>query len=133
MNIVGLVGTAACDPKITTLGTTKVVNFLIKVQGAGDWNKTEGKARDGYFAVEAWGNLASTLEDQIKKGSNLSISGTLKQSSWFDAEGNSKEKIKVVITSFFFVPIDPSQFQNSDLASIDDEDEEGHPYDPFAV
>lgn len=126
MNIVGLLGKISTEVGVKPVGNTKVANFLLSVRGAGKWNRDEETHNYGSFAIEAWGKLAETLEKHCSKGTIISISGALKQDTWED-NGNTRERVKIVITSFNFVNSDPEAFvagtdteeDSTDLASID--------------
>jgi single-stranded DNA-binding protein len=122
MNIVGIMGKITTEPNIKAVGKSTVATFLISVRGAGSWSRGEGQATYGSFAVEAWGNNATTIQKFCKKGTIISISGSLKQDTWLDGSV-SKEKVKISVNSFQFVSNDPEEFTSSkDVESTEGQD-----------
>lgn len=52
-----------------------------------------------YFNVTIWGNTANNLKDRLKKGTQIVVSGYLKQDRWKDQQGNNRDRISVVAES----------------------------------
>jgi single-strand DNA-binding protein len=117
MNIVGIMGKIISDPISRPVGKSTVVSFLLSVKGAGNWNKGDGATGYGSFSVEAWGNNATTIEKFCKKGTIISVSGSLKQDSWQDGN-TTRERTKIVLNSFHFVNNDPEEFISEKDAEV---------------
>lgn len=130
MTNASLFGKINTEVTARTVGSYKVVSFLLAVPGAGKWNKTTGKTEWASFAVEAWGKTAETIEKHCSKGTNIAISGSLKLDTWTDNTGTEKERVKIVVTDFRFLPSTPESFISKDEAANEDEETE-HTVDPF--
>lgn len=85
LNAVNLVGRLTKDPEMqyTKSGTamTKMSianNYIVK---SGDETRNEVN----YFDVTVWGNQATNCEKYLKKGSQVIISGELRQDRWTDS------------------------------------------------
>lgn len=56
-----------------------------------------------YFDVVVWGNLGINCEKYLKKGSQVCVSGSLKQQRWTDNQsGQVRSKIEIVAQSVQF-------------------------------
>jgi single-strand DNA-binding protein len=68
----------------------KVCNFSIATNE--DWydaSNTKQKKTE-WHTIECWNQEAIDCEQRLSKGSRVSITGTLKLSTWKDKEGNEK-------------------------------------------
>jgi single-strand DNA-binding protein len=52
-----------------------------------------------FFKVEAWDKQAEIINEYARKGSELLVMGELKQERWTNSNGESKEKVKLVVQS----------------------------------
>lgn len=120
MTNLSVFGKINTDITAKTIGSYRVVSFLIGVPGAGKWNKTTGKTEWASFPVEAWGKKAETIEKHCSKGTNIAISGSLKLDTWTDASGIEKERVKIVLSEFKFLPSTPENFVSGE--EIEEED-----------
>lgn len=105
MNKVILVGRTTKDIELKEIkgskskGTedTVVANFTLAV---GD-RKSEETA---FVNCVAWGKLADTLEQYIKKGMPIQLWGRLKTHDYEDKDGNRRFVTEVVVEGFEFCP-----------------------------
>lgn len=85
MNKVILVGRLTKDAEIRTTQTgKKVASFSIAVD---DGKDTSGQRLTSYFNCTAWDSLADLIEQYVKKGHRLAITGKLQNRSWDKPDG----------------------------------------------
>lgn len=93
MNTVTIDGTAYFGkdktPKInTTAGGLSVLNFTV-----GFW---QGKDQDkGYVEVTCWEQLAENVNESIRHGDRVVVTGRLQHRKWVTAEGANLSKLSV--------------------------------------
>ena len=93
MNKVHLVGRCGRDPKMKYFESGKVVcNFAIAVNR----NTSNRDDPPDWFDLELWDKTAEVASNYVKKGSLISISGSLKFDRWSDRT-TSDERQKPVI------------------------------------
>ena len=92
INKVFIVGRLVRDPEFKKLNESGVVNFSIAVNG---YKKDEVSFLD----CQAWSKLAEIVEKYAKKGTQVAIDGTLKQSTWKDSGGSTRSKIVINCTA----------------------------------
>ena len=106
MNKVILVGRTTKDIELREIngikskGTadTVVANFTLAV----DDRKSDETA---FVNCVAWGKLAETLEQYIKKGMPIQLWGRLRTHDYEDKDGNRRFITEVVVEGFEFCPI----------------------------
>ena len=104
-NSVQLMGHVVRDPEMKYIPSgSAVINFTLAVSRR--FKKADGqKASDTTFVdCEAWDTGAETLAKYTKKGDPLFIVGSLKMDSWENAEGQKRNKMKVRVSTFQFLP-----------------------------
>ena len=85
MNKVILVGRLTKDAEIRTTQTgKKIASFSIAVD---DGKDSSGQRLTSYFNCTAWDSLADLVEQFIKKGHRLAITGKLQNRSWDKPDG----------------------------------------------
>lgn len=102
MNKVILVGRTAKDIEIREIkskgkDTTVVANFTLAV----DDRKSDEVA---FISCVAWGKLAETLEQYIKKGMPVQLWGRLRTRDYEDKDGNRRFVTEVLVEGFEFCP-----------------------------
>jgi single-strand DNA-binding protein len=93
MNQVNLVGRLTADPELTHVGAkeTPLCKFRIAV------NRRRGENRAvAFLDCDSWGRVAEIVAEYTQKGSELRVSGYLRQDSWKDDNDNNRSKIVVV-------------------------------------
>lgn len=61
-------------------------------------NEETGKYEDSatsWWTVKAWGNLATQTKNNIKKGQEIIVVGTIYEDRWTDKNGNEKSSYEV--------------------------------------
>ena len=93
MNQVNLVGRLTADPEFSHVGAkeTPLCKFRLAV------NRRRGENRTvAFLDCDAWGRVAEILSEYTQKGSELRVSGYLRQDSWKDDNDNNRSKLVVV-------------------------------------
>ena len=108
-----LIGNLTRDPESrkTSKGTI-LVNFTLAVNDGYGSNKAVD-----FIKCTAWKKTAEAILNYCQKGSKLAVEGKIKQQSWKDKEGNSKEKVYVNVQQVFFLNTrsqGQSQIQDND-------------------
>lgn len=92
--------------KVNTATGFTVKPFSIAVTR--EYRNAEGKTVEvSYFDVEAFGNLAESIENWGERGRGVRIVGRMKQERWEDAEGKSHSRVKVIAEHIDFKPKKP--------------------------
>lgn len=102
MNKVILVGRTTKDIEIREIKvkgkeTALVANFTLAV----DDRKSDETA---FVSCVAWGKLAETLEQYIKKGTPIQLWGRLRTHDYEDKDGKRRFVTEVVVEGFEFCP-----------------------------
>jgi len=102
VNKVILIGFAGQDPEIkSTQDGKKIANFSIGISESWkDKNSGEKKSKTEWVNIAAFGNIASVIENYVKKGSKVYVEGALQTTNYVDANGVKKFATKVVLQGF---------------------------------
>ncbi len=114
LNKVLLIGHVGRDPvlKYTPNGTA-VANFSVatnEVYGSGDDRKTKTE----WHTIVAWGKLAETVNNLVKKGQLIYIEGKISSREWNDNSGNKRTFYEIVMRDFSLLQRKDSSFQSSE-------------------
>lgn len=127
LNRVLLIGNMTRDPQLSYLPSQTAVCEFGLAMGR------KFKKQDGTWAEETcfvdcqmFGKRAETIQKYFKKGSPIFIAGRLKLDSWQTQDGSKRQKLRVLVENFEFLPNGqkPNQ-QGGDTAS-----EPGDDYEP---
>lgn len=92
MNQVNLIGNLTKDLELRATSTgTNITSFNLAVR--------RDKDNTDFIPCSAFGKTAELLSKYCSKGSKLAITGTLRQSSYTDKEGNKKSSMSVLVSS----------------------------------
>jgi single-strand DNA-binding protein len=97
MNKVMVIGFVERDPEVgRTAHGQAVASFSVSTQRR--WTTNAGEARESteWFNVIAWGRLAETMGQRLRKGQRIYAQGHLQTRSWQDAEGQRHVRTEVV-------------------------------------
>lgn len=98
MNQVFLSGRCAQEPNVRDVGEQKVVTVRLannrSYKKGDDW-----KEETTYVDCEAWGRLAESIANNVRKGTALTVNGRLKTDEW-EQDGQKRSKIKVVVNDY---------------------------------
>lgn len=103
-NIVVIEGGVVRIPELKyTSGGLAMTNFPIAVQSV-SFKEGNPEKEVSYFDVYAWGNLAEICSTYLKKGTQLMVSGKLKQSRWESSDGKKHSKVQIMAKEVKFLP-----------------------------
>jgi single-strand DNA-binding protein len=99
MNNVNLIGRLGRDPEVRFTGSGKAVaNFSIAVDdGYGE------KKITSWVPVVAWEKTAELVQQYVVKGSQVAVSGQLRQRNWEDRDGNKRTVLEVIARQIDFL------------------------------
>lgn len=96
INSVCLAGRLGADPELRyTPGGTAVLNMRMATTYSFK-ERDEWKQRTDWHNVVVWGKVAEILSKDLRKGSHVSISGSLQSSSYEDKSGVKRYKTEVI-------------------------------------
>ena len=122
LNKVMVIGYLGRDPEMRFTPSGKsVTNFSVACNRS--WKNAEGEkiTETEWFNVLAWGSLAETSKQFLKKGSLVYVEGRLQSRSWQDKEGRPHKSVEIVAQDIIALST-PS----NDKDSV--EDSEGYPF-----
>jgi len=147
-NKVVLMGNLTRDPELrTTPNGHNVASFSLAVNRT--WRNANGEQQEAvdYVDCNIWGKPAEIINQYMRKGSGILVSGRLQQRSW-EQEGQKRNKIEVVVEDFNFVgggdsnsvgggggssvPNSPSQAQSAPSSSSSSSNSSSKPDDKKA-
>jgi single-strand DNA-binding protein len=95
---VTVIGNLTADPELrfTSTGTPVATFTVASTERA--LNKETGKYEDSgtlFLRINCWRDLAEHVAESAQKGTRVMVSGSLKQRSWEDKEGNKRTSYEV--------------------------------------
>ncbi|MFN3603321.1 MAG: single-stranded DNA-binding protein [Leptonema sp. (in: bacteria)] len=90
-------GNLVQDPEMRAVGDNqKVTQFVIAVN--------HGQKGDlvSFFPVEVWGRNAENCKKYLRKGSRVTLIGSLRQDRWTDDKGQVHSRIKIIASQIRF-------------------------------
>ena len=110
-------GNLTRDPETKSISTGRILTtFSIACNhpGSGYSNKEGGVS---YFLIECWDKLAENCAMYLKKGSKVTVQGSLREDRWKDGEGKTRSKVKIVAQSVRFDSVKRHQEDGSSSQS----------------
>lgn len=105
LNSVLLEGNLVRDPESTTTPRGSVVTNFSVASNRFFKQDDQVEKETSYFQVEAWGKLAQSCFEILKKGRGVRVVGRLKQDRWIGADGKQNARVKIVAEHVEFKPI----------------------------
>jgi single-strand DNA-binding protein len=116
VNKIILIGNVGKDPEMRyTPSGQAVTKFSLATTRKWKNNDGEPKSRTTWFNIEAWGRMAETLNEYVKKGSRLYVEGRLEVDE-YDKDGEKKYFTKVVVGEFQFLSSRDSEEPEEELS-----------------
>jgi single-strand DNA-binding protein len=98
LNTVAIIGRLGADPEIRyTPSGVPIANFRIAVNEFWTGQNGEKQERTHWFSCIAWKNLAEVAEKYLSKGSQIGISGSLRQKTWQTDAGETRSMVEIVV------------------------------------
>jgi len=104
INRVILVGNLGDDPKLNTVGESKVVKISIATSESYKNRSGEKVTETEWHRVEFWNRQAEVIEQYFKKGDAIYIEGKIKTRSYDDKDGIKRYTTEIKGSSFSFMP-----------------------------
>ena len=88
-NSVTLMGRPGAEPEMRNLNNqNKVARFRLAVSENRRNANNEWVSDTQWFPIVAWGKTAERVENNVRKGMQVAISGMLRNNEWTDDTGN---------------------------------------------
>lgn len=99
LNQCQFIGNLGADPEIRTMGSgDKVANMRLACSERWkDRNTGERREKTEWISIVAFGPLVNVIEQYVKKGSKLFVSGKMQTRKWQDQSGNDRYSTEVVL------------------------------------
>ncbi len=91
------IGNLTADPNYGEKKDTKYCNFTIAINDPFDKDNSE------YVRVSAYGNKAEACRDYLKKGSQISVEGSIKASGYIDKQGKPNASLNITADEVQFL------------------------------
>jgi len=103
-NSVMLIGRPGTDPEMRNLNNNgKVARFRLAVNERRKNANREWVNDTQWFNMVAWGNLAERVENNVRKGMQMAIEGTLRNNEWTDDKGQRHSSTEVWINDMILM------------------------------
>ncbi|HEX6290679.1 MAG TPA: single-stranded DNA-binding protein [Herpetosiphonaceae bacterium] len=110
VNYVELIGWLGNDPEQRyTPSGVPIAEFSVATKRPGSRNEDGTWNYDtDWIDVVAWDQLAETAVANLRKGSRVRVTGSLRTDSWEDREGNKRKRIMVRADDIMFLDARPA-------------------------
>ena len=111
VNKVILVGNAGNDPEFRVMPNGNgVANVSIATSEAWkDKNTGDQQEKTEWHNIVAWGKLAETIGEYVRKGSKVYVEGKLQTRSWESTDGSKRYKTEILANTVQFIDSKPQQ------------------------
>lgn len=93
-NHVAQIGRLTRDPELSYTPGNNTALCRFSIAGNRKWKSNgEQKEHVNYFDVSVWGKMAEVCNQYLSKGSQVHVSGELKQERFQDKQGQNKSKV----------------------------------------
>lgn len=105
-NHVQLMGNLGRDPEVKQLeGGRRMARLSLATNERFTFGNGQVKEDTQWHSVVAWGHLAAEVEEQLRKGSRITMEGRLVHRAYETKEGQKRYVTEVVMTSFQPIPV----------------------------
>ena len=99
-----LIGRPGAEPEVKNLSNNnKVARFSLAVDERRMNANREWVNDTQWFRLVAWGKTAERVENNVKKGLQVAIEGSLSNNEWTDDKGQRHSNIEVLINDLFLI------------------------------
>ena len=103
-NSVMLIGRPGAEPEVRNLSNNnKVARFSLAVDERRMNANREWVNDTQWFKLVAWGKTAERVENNVKKGLQIAVEGSLRNNEWTDDKGQRHSNIEVLINDLFLI------------------------------
>lgn len=96
LNQVAIIGRIGKDPELRTTPSGDGVCSIGLANSSWKKEGNDWKQETSWFDVTFFGDTAKRVVEKGKKGLLIAVTGSLKQRTWEDQEGNKREKISII-------------------------------------
>lgn len=94
MNSINILGNVGKEPELKVFGETTVCNFTVAVTRRFKRDVTD------WFDCVVFGKQAETINQYVKKGDKIAVSGEIQFEQYNDKEGNRRTTTKLIVNNF---------------------------------
>ena len=99
-----LIGRPGAEPEVRNLSNNnKVARFSLAVDERRMNANREWVNDTQWFRIVAWGKTAERVENNVKKGLQIAVEGSLRNNEWTDDKGQRHSNIEVLINDLFLI------------------------------
>jgi len=100
-----IVGNVGRDPELRyTPGGQAVCDFSVAVSRRwADRDTGEQRERTTWYRVTCWGKLAETVNEHVRKGRQVLVTGEIEASAWVDKDGNARATLELTAREVRFL------------------------------
>lgn len=117
-NKVLLMGNLTRDPELRYVPSGQgVTSFTVAVNRVYNSQSGERKEEVSFVRVVAWGRIAETCNEYLKKGSPVFVEGRLQSRSWDAQDGTKRSTLEVIAQSVQFLSRAPRSVESAPMES----------------
>ena len=99
-----LIGRPGAEPEVRNLNNdNKVARFSLAVDERRMNANREWVNNTQWFRMVAWGKVADRIENNVKKGLQIAIEGSLHNNEWTDDKGQRHTSTEVYVNDLFLI------------------------------
>ena len=103
-NSVLLIGRPGTEPEVRSINNNnKVARFRLAVDERRMNANREWVNDTQWFTIVAWGKIADRVENNVRKGLQIAVDGSLRNNEWTDDKGQRHSNIEVWINDLFLI------------------------------
>ena len=103
-NSVMLIGRPGAEPEVRNLNSNnKVARFRLAVDERRMNANREWVNDTQWFTIVAWGKMADRVENNVRKGLQVAVDGSLRNNEWTDDKGQRHTNIEVWANDLFLI------------------------------
>ena len=103
-NSVMLIGRSGAEPEVKNLSNNnKVARFSLAVDERRMNANREWVNNTQWFKIVAWGRTADRIENNVKKGLQIAIEGSLRNNEWTDDKGQRHTSTEIYVNDLFLI------------------------------
>ena len=103
-NSVMLIGRPGAEPEVRNFSDNKkVARFNLAVNDSHKNADGEWVIDTQWFTIVAWDKMADRVAEDVKKGKEMAIDGSLHNNGWTDDKGQHHSNTEVWIDNFFII------------------------------
>ena len=99
-----LIGRPGAEPEVKNLSNNnKVARFSLAVDERRMNANREWVNNTQWFKIVAWGKTAERVENNVRKGLQIAIEGSLRNNEWTDDKGQRHTTTEVFVNDLFLI------------------------------